>query len=326
MTSTEIAVSHGSALAITSDQENWTPKQVAGLAHLGIDKASDGDLDVFFHQCQRTGLDPFVRQIYMIARKQWNADTGENEIKQTIQTGIDGFRLIARRAVDRTRETLGYEDNLWCGKDGVWRDVWLDRDNPPLAAKVTVLRNGQKYTAVATLAEYAGFKRNGQLTKMWADKPALMLAKCAEALALRKAFPQDLSGLYTSDEMSRVDVIDEQGNPAPQPSQQRQGGVAGLNQRANAQAPDPETEQKAAEDFIERVSVETDKATLLQMHAWAATGLAADFVDIARSKVMERATELGFVEKKAAPAAEPTQDAAATGAEEPIDAETVPAS
>lgn len=190
MSQKEIARHPTSDLAITTDQKFWTEKQEAALRQLGVDRATNAELAVFFHQCTRTGLDPFARQIYMI----------EREGKQTIQTGIDGFRLIARRAVDRSGETLGYEDALWCGPDGKWVDVWLASETPA-AAKVTVLRNGARYPAVALYDEYVARKRNGDVNRMWQTKAALMLAKCAEALALRKAFPHDLSGIYTSDEM-----------------------------------------------------------------------------------------------------------------------------
>lgn len=75
-------------LAIQPEQTQFTPQQVAMLRHIGVEKAGDADLQVFFHQCQRTGLDPFARQIYMIER--WSKDGP----KYTIQTGIDGYRLI----------------------------------------------------------------------------------------------------------------------------------------------------------------------------------------------------------------------------------------
>ncbi|HEX7105803.1 MAG TPA: phage recombination protein Bet [Acidothermaceae bacterium] len=193
---TELARTGASSdLVISADQTFWTDKQKAALVQLGVANASNADLAVFFHQSVRTGLDPFAKQIYMI----------ERQGKQTIQTGIDGFRLIARRAVNATGESLGYEETLWCGSDGVWRDIWLD-PQPPAAAKVVVVRDGNRYPAVALFSEYAATKRDGTLTGMWLSKPALMLAKCAEALALRKAFPLDLSGLYTSDEMQSSDT------------------------------------------------------------------------------------------------------------------------
>ena len=187
------------ALSIADDQTEFNQNQVSVLNQLGVTNASRGDLAVFFHQVKRTGLDPFAKQIYMINRQG----------KQTIQTGIDGFRLIARRATDRAGGALGYEDTLWCGPDGQWVDVWLS-NNPPMAAKVTVIRNGERFPATALLSEYVGLRFNKSTKQqepntMWRTKPALMLAKCAEALALRKAFPQDLSGIYTSDEMQQAD-------------------------------------------------------------------------------------------------------------------------
>ncbi|MGP9720929.1 MULTISPECIES: phage recombination protein Bet [unclassified Corynebacterium] len=190
-------------LAIRDDQDEFDERQVAALQHIGMGGAHPGDLAVFFHQCKRTGLDPFARQIYMIARQG----------KQTIQTGIDGFRLIARRATDRSTGTLGYEDTQWADPNGQWHDVWLWNE-PPAAARVTVVRDGARFPSIARFMEYAGRKRDGQLNQMWSTRPALMLEKCAEALALRKAFPQDLSGLYTSDEMQQATVIDHQ-PPAP---------------------------------------------------------------------------------------------------------------
>lgn len=201
-----------SDLTITDKQDGFTANQVAALQQMGVQNASQGDLAVFFHQVQRTGLDPFARQIYMIGRNQKTPNGWET--KYTIQTGIDGFRLIARRAAERSHEAFGEPETLWCGEDGVWREVWLG-SKPPKGAKVVVQRGGGSFTGVATLSEYAGRKKDGSLTSMWSSKPALMLAKCAEALALRKAFPQDLSGLYTEDEMHD----DVQDAPPAQPVQ-----------------------------------------------------------------------------------------------------------
>lgn len=117
----------------------------------------------------------------------------------TIQVSIDGLRVIAQRS----GLYAGQEATLWCGRDGVWTDVWLDRSVPPSAAKVAVrVKDGAAsvytVTAVATTASY-----NPGGSPLWAKMPDVMVAKCAEALALRKAFPHDLSGLYTSEEMEQ---------------------------------------------------------------------------------------------------------------------------
>lgn len=236
-----------SELAIRDGQDAFDAKQLAALTQLGVAGASRADQAIFFHQCVRTGLDPFARQIYLIGRKA-QVD-GKWTVKQTIQTGIDGFRLIARRACDRRKETLGYGDDLWCGEDGNWREVWLSGE-PPVAAKVTIYRNGQPFPAIALFAEFKQTKANGELTKMWRDKPAHMIQKCAEALALRKAFPQDLSGLYTDDETGMEPptgpVIEETTGtkrmsrrlPPADPDEPTDEAIAELNAEANDQAAD----------------------------------------------------------------------------------------
>jgi phage recombination protein Bet len=162
----------------------WTPEQTQLISTTIAPGCSNDELRLFAYACQRTGLDPFSKQIYAIKRAG----------KMTIQAGIDGLRSIA----ERTGQLDGSE-TLWCGPDGQWQDVWLD-SKPPAAAKTTIWRKGAShpFTGVARFADYNA----GQ--GLWSKMGATMIAKCSEALALRKAFPADLSGVYSTDEMEQA--------------------------------------------------------------------------------------------------------------------------
>jgi len=151
------------------------------------------EVDLFATRCAALGLDPFQQQIHAIFRR--NKNGGRD---MTIQVGIDGFRLIAAR----TGETDGQDAPEWKDRDGAWVDAW-DQDYPPIAARVTVYRTGRArgWTVVANYREYAQ-RYDGVPQGLWARMPANQLAKCAEAAALRKAFPNDLGSLYIEGEIA----------------------------------------------------------------------------------------------------------------------------
>jgi phage recombination protein Bet len=179
-------------LKVQDDQSWWDEKQLAALKQIGLADAPKPELAVFLHYCQRTGLDPFARQIYMINRGG----------RYTIQSSIDGLRIVAQRS----GEYAGQAEPLWCDENGQWTDVWL-KSTPPFAAKVGVYRKGfaEPLWAVARMDAYGQIGKDGKPMGLWAKMPDVMLAKCAESLALRKAFPNDLSGIYTAEEMNQAD-------------------------------------------------------------------------------------------------------------------------
>lgn len=188
----------GSGLDFSKDQVQLIKRQICTPKNR---EATGDELALFIGQAKRTGLDPFSRQIYAVFR--WDSRVGGE--KMTIQASIDGLRLIA----ERSGQYLGQEGPFWRDEESDWSDVWL-KSSPPLAAKVVVRRlvggHVSETPAVAHWSEYVVTDKGGKPSRMWAEKSALMLAKCAESLALRKAFPNDMSGLYTAEEMGRADV------------------------------------------------------------------------------------------------------------------------
>lgn len=160
---------------------NYSPEQVELIKKQIAPNANDNELKLFLYQCQRTGLDALTRQIYCIHRGG----------KMTIQTSIDGFRVIAERSGD------------YAGQD---EPVFTEENGKLISCRVTVyrFRGEQRYPAAVGVAYMSEYNAGGP---MWTKMPHTMLAKCAEALALRKAYPQDLSGLYTNDEMQQSEVV-----------------------------------------------------------------------------------------------------------------------
>ncbi|MQA76586.1 MAG: phage recombination protein Bet [Solirubrobacterales bacterium] len=163
-------------------------------------EASAEERELFCRQIERTGLDPFARQIYVVYRYSRRRRREE----MSIETSIDGLRLIAERTGAYEGQTRPY----WCGEDGAWRESWPGSE-PPVAATVGVHKCGAREATWATahFVEYAEFwNDSGKPKGFYVSMPRNQLSKCAEALALRKAFPAELSGLYTTEEMARADA------------------------------------------------------------------------------------------------------------------------
>ena len=175
----------------------WTQEQTQLISSTIAPGCTPDELKLFSYACQRSGLDPFSRQIYAIKRGG----------KMSIQVGIDGLRSVAERSGQ-----LDGSATFWIGdtEGSQWSDVWLG-SKPPAAAKTIIYRKGcsHPFVGVARFQDYNA----GQ--GLWSKMPAAMLAKCSEALALRKAFPADMSSLYTADEMEQAETVTVTATPPP---------------------------------------------------------------------------------------------------------------
>lgn len=173
---------------------NFLDKEKLDLLKNTICKGStDHEFQLFVYACKRSGLDPFMKQIHAVKRPERQKDGTYADV-MTIQTGIDGYRLIADRTgryCPGRSPTFSYDKNgnLFSAtayvkkqtKDGTWHEV----------------------EAIAHYEEYVQRKKDGVPTQFWNKMGRSQLGKCAEALSLRKAFPAELSGIYTMEEMAQ---------------------------------------------------------------------------------------------------------------------------
>lgn len=211
---------------IDGDDFGFDPSKVQLIKNMVAVGATDNELALFLYTAQRTGLDPLARQIYCIKRQG----------KMTIQAGIDGYRLIA----DRTGKYAGNDDPVF------GPDQQIGNTTAPESATVTVWKivSGIRcpFTSTARWSEYYPGDSQGF---MWRKMPYLMLGKCAESLALRKAFPAELSGVYTDAEMDQAGTIDV-APPAVDVIHPQQTINANLRRKADV------TAEQARDKFYER--------------------------------------------------------------------------
>lgn len=236
-TTTDVETTEAKSLAaIRPDQQRFDDQQVAILRQLGIEDATQGDLDLFFHVCQKTGLDPFRKEVYMIGRNTKVRDQWVT--KYTIQVGIDGYRNNGRRTAMRLGDTIGLDGPYWCGEDGEWREVW-PVNTPPTAAKYVVTRNGATCSAVVHYEEFVQTTRDGNPNAMWARAPRNQLGKCAEAMAWRRAYPDSFAGVL--DVAVQPTVIDQDGNVESEhrPEGRGVGGMRAARERREQQRQQP---------------------------------------------------------------------------------------
>jgi phage recombination protein Bet len=169
------------------------------------------DLLLFLYVAKKTGLDPLARQIYAIYR--WDSRLGKE--KMTIQTGIDGLRLVAQR----TGQYGGQDEPK----------VEYDKDGKVKSILVTVIKimgtNLIRIPAKALMSEYAQYGKDGNLMGLWGKMPETMLEKCAESKALRKAFPAETTGIYTEEELP-VQTITQELRELPKPEKKEVAPVA----------------------------------------------------------------------------------------------------
>lgn len=201
---TALAVAHPQPLA----RLEFSTEQRQLIRDTYANGAPDSEFAVLMEVARARNLNPLTRQIFFV--KRWDHEKGR-EVWQP-QVSVDGLRAIAERTGRYEGQTIAE----WCDKDGKWVDVWL-KEYPPAAARVGVFKQGfrEPVICVARFTSYVQKKKDGSPTKNWVTMPDIMISKCAESLALRKAFPEDTSGIYTNEEMAHLQAEDVEAHTPP---------------------------------------------------------------------------------------------------------------
>lgn len=152
----------------------------------------EAELQWFCTVCLESRLNPFLEEI----AADWDFDERRPEKRKLVAiTKISGYRAIA----DRTGLYQGQTTPLYCGSDGVWKEVWLEEEAPK-ACKIGIYRANfsEPLYAVVLFKEHV---RRARSSPYWLESPVNQLGIRAEAAALRKAFPQ-LSALAVKEEVN----------------------------------------------------------------------------------------------------------------------------
>jgi phage recombination protein Bet len=173
----------------------FTPQQSQMIRDTYANGASEKEFQVLMEGAKVRRLNPLLRQVHFVKRSAWDERTKSKKDVWSVQVSVDGLRAIA----ERTGKYDGQDEPEYV----------RDAEGLITACKVRVYRKdwSRPSIGVAYWSEYVQTKQDGTPTRFWADMPHVMIAKCAEAIAMRKAFPEDMGGLYVDEEMQQADNV-----------------------------------------------------------------------------------------------------------------------
>lgn len=196
------------------------------------------EFDQFIHICQHTGLDPIRRQIYCFIFSKGDAE----KRRMTVVTGIDGYRSISARSgdyrpadkpahIEYSEEAknpltnpLGIvraEVTLYKFAHGEWFPVVGEAYWDEFAPIKVDADKGYDYVETGEVWPDTGKPKKKRVPREgsqmvarldpdktgWIKSPRNQIAKCAEAQAHRKGWPNDHAGLYVAEEIDRTHSI-----------------------------------------------------------------------------------------------------------------------
>lgn len=258
--STELIPTNGAAPAART----YTQEQRELVRNTVAQGATDVELDYFLQYTAAKGLDPFAKEAWFIKSQDYTDKRGRH-VKGRVQimTGIEGFFRIANShpQYDGVEHEYGPELSVSIGEGkAIKTHEWIESLVYRKDRKRPERRRAYWNEFSQELVTYSG------KLSLWAQKPRYMLEKCADAIALRKAFPQELGDLYVAEEMPREYSADEE--------ERRSAAQVESEQRANYIAQRTAKIVEAGDYIIEHGGMRGRKISDASNSAWLESHLA----------------------------------------------------
>lgn len=219
---------------------------------------SINELIVFMNLCRFNGLNPWIKEAYCIKY-------GNEPAAMVI--GKEAFEKRADSHPAYDGNTSGIIVSTESGDVKYRTGTFKLPDETVIGGFAEVFRKDRShpYRVEVSMDEYAGKKKDGTLNSQWSKRPATMIRKVALVQALREAFPHNVSGMYTAEEVGQVEPMElpvevphdvrpevQASQPEPQDAQDTQNNAQNIQNSAQdpqptpAENPQPEPQQMNA--------------------------------------------------------------------------------
>lgn len=201
---------------VGNDTVTLSPSIVRNYLTNGNGAVTDQEVNYFVHLCRGQGLNPFLKEIYLI------------KFGTQPATFVVSKEAFLKRAEANPQYDGSESGIIVLNKDGELIErkggFFLKDSEQVVGGWAKVYRKDRKYPSdvQVTFEEYAGRTKDGNLNSNWANRPATMIKKVALVQALREAFPNDLNNLYTEEEQGDIQMpmVDTTPIEQPKPVQQ----------------------------------------------------------------------------------------------------------
>lgn len=181
-----------------------TEAQWRTLVHSLYPGANLNSVLMVWDYCAARKLDPLKKPCHIVPMEVKIAATGQYEWRDVVMQGIYEIRTTAQRTgqyLGHSKVEYGPDVDVKGVKAPEWAEMTVYRHNALSAQRV-------EFPVSVYFREVVACTRDGKPNSRWSKAPRQMLTKCLEAAGLREAFPDEIGGAQTAEEMEGQRAID----------------------------------------------------------------------------------------------------------------------